>query len=44
MGERTVLVTAHPGRESTLRSAALVAARLASAGINVGSPVTAKFS
>jgi NAD+ kinase len=30
-----VLVTAHPGRENTLRSAALVAARLASAGINV---------
>jgi NAD+ kinase len=35
VGERTVLVTAHPGRENTLRSAALVAARLASAGINV---------
>jgi NAD+ kinase len=30
-----VLVTAHPGRENTLRAAALVSARLASAGISV---------
>lgn len=35
MGDRTVLVTAHPGREHTLRSAALVTARLTAAGIAV---------
>ena len=35
MGDRTVLVTAHPGREHTLRSAALVTARLTAAGITV---------
>jgi NAD+ kinase len=35
VGERTVLVTAHPGRENTLRSASLVTARLTAAGIAV---------
>jgi NAD+ kinase len=35
VGERTVLVTAHPGRENTLRAARLVAARLTAAGIAV---------
>jgi NAD+ kinase len=35
VGQRTVLVTAHPGRENTLRSAVLVTARLTAAGITV---------
>ena len=35
MGQRTVLVTAHTGRENALRSARLVAERLAAAGIAV---------
>lgn len=35
MGQRTVLVTAHTGKESALRSARLVAARLTAAGIAV---------
>ena len=35
MGQRTVLVTAHTGRENALRSARFVAERLAAAGIAV---------
>ena len=35
MGQRTVLVTAHTGRENALRSARLVAERLTAAGIAV---------
>ncbi|MBV9206032.1 MAG: NAD kinase [Actinobacteria bacterium] len=35
MGRRTVLVTAHTGRENALRSARLVAARLTAAGLAV---------
>ena len=35
MGQRTVLVTAHTGRENALRSARFVAERLAAAGIGV---------
>ena len=35
MGQRTVLVTAHTGRENALRSARFVADRLTAAGIAV---------
>ena len=35
MGQRTVLVTAHTGRENALRSARFVAERLTAAGIAV---------
>ena len=35
MGQRTVLVTAHIGRENALRSARFVADRLTAAGIAV---------
>ncbi len=35
MGQRTVLVTAHPGRENALRSAQLVVDRLMAAGLSV---------
>ena len=35
MGQRTVLVTAHTGRENALRSARFVAERLIAAGIAV---------
>jgi NAD+ kinase len=35
VGQRTVLVTAHTGKQSALRSARLVAARLTAAGVAV---------
>ena len=35
MGQRTVLVTAHTGRENALRSARFVAERLTTAGLAV---------